>query len=99
MPGLRPVVGRTFLPSHNVSTTIHDGSFILTLVHVAGGNLASTMEVMANDLPLDGTTVNCITDRDEGELFIERKGITLFSEYKNSTYSCKKIINCGKRYS
>ena len=89
VPGLRPVVGQTFLPSHNVGRTIHDGSFTLTLVHVAGGNLASTLEVMANDLPLDGITVNCITDRDERELFIERKGIALLSEYKNSTYSCK----------
>ena len=69
VPGLRAVVGHTFLGSNNVGTTIHDGSFTLTLVHVAGGNLTSTMEVMANDLPLDGTTVTCITDRDQRELF------------------------------
>ena len=90
VPGLRPGLGHIFLDSNNVGRTINDGSFTLTLVHVAGGNLTSTMEVMANDLPLDGTTVTCITNRDEGELFIDRKGITLLSEYKISTYSCKK---------
>ena len=76
VPGLRDaVVGHTFLASHNVGRTINDGSFTLTLVHVAGGNLTSTMEVMANDLPLDGTTVTCITIRDRRELFIDRKGM------------------------
>ena len=86
VPGLWPGLGHIFLDSDNVGKTIPAGNVTLTLVHVAGGNLTSTMEVMANDLPLDGTTVKCITDRDEKELFIERKGITLLSEYKNSTY-------------
>ena len=95
VPGLWPVVGHTFLPSNNVGRTIiiNDGSFTLTLVHVAGGNLASTMEIMANDLPLDGTTVNCLTNRDERELFIDRKGITLLKT-PHTVAKIMKALKC-----
>ena len=71
-PGIDSI-GQAFLDSYEVNRTIHDGNFILTLVHVDEGNLTATLEVMSDNLPPEaGTTVTCTSNNNRKELVVSK---------------------------